>query len=146
MGRMVIMQNASRDRRTGAITACNGSPVVLDIPIQNRHIFQPCRFGLTSAEPDTPMWRSRLAAAVGLLLVLAAPSQLPAVAADGVLGSVLIAANPVSAGLKLAGLVLIDQKPLSSQLHLLISPVVAAIVLTVLAVRLSRRIRLGGAR
>lgn len=90
--------------------------------------------------------RVSLAFAVGLLLVLAAPSQLPAFAAKGVLGSVLIAANPVSAGLKLAGLVLIDQKPISGQLHLLISPAVAVVLFTFLAVRLSGRIRLGGAR
>ena len=87
-----------------------------------------------------------LAAAVGLLLVFAAPSQLPAVTANGVLGSFLIAANPVSAGLKLAGLVLIDQESLASHWTLLISPAVAAIVLSFVAIRLSSRVRLGGAR
>jgi hypothetical protein len=90
--------------------------------------------------------RVSLAAGVGLLLVFAAPSQLPAVTANGVLGSFLIAANPVSAGLKLAGLVLIDQESLASQWTLLISPVVAAVVLTYVAIRLSSRVRLGGAR
>ena len=90
--------------------------------------------------------RVSVAASVGILLILAAPSQLPAVTADGVLGSILIASNPVSAGLKLAGLVLIDQKPLADQWHLLISPVVAVAVMTFLAIRLSSRVRLGGAR
>ena len=90
--------------------------------------------------------RVSLAAAVGILLVLAAPSQLPAVTARGVLGSILIAANPVSAGLKMAGLVLIDQETVASQWTLLISPVVAAILLTFVAIRLSNRVRLGGAR
>lgn len=90
--------------------------------------------------------RVSLAAAVGLLLVFAAPSQLPAVTANGVLGSFLIAANPVSAGLKLAGLVLIDQESLASHWTLLISPAVAAIVLSFVAIRLSSRVRLGGAR
>ncbi len=90
--------------------------------------------------------RVSLAAGVGVLLVFAAPSQLPAVTAKGALGAVLVAANPVSAGLKLAGLVLIDQETLASQWTLLISPVVAAVVLTYLAIRLSSRVRLGGAR
>jgi ABC-2 type transport system permease protein len=90
--------------------------------------------------------RVSIAASVGLLLVFAAPSQLPAVTANGVLGSVLIAANPVSAGLKMAGLVLIDQETVASQWTLLISPVVAAILLTFVAIRLSNRVRLGGAR
>lgn len=90
--------------------------------------------------------RVSIAAGVAILLILAAPSQLPAVTAKGVLGSVLIASNPVSAGLKLAGLVLIDQKPVSDHWNLLISPVVAAVVMTTLAIRLSSRVRLGGAR
>lgn len=90
--------------------------------------------------------RVSLAASVAILLIFAAPSQLPAVTANGVLGSVVIAANPVSAGLRLARLVLVDQKLLSAHWTLLISPVVASIVLTWVAVRLSSRVRLGGAR
>ena len=90
--------------------------------------------------------RASLASSVGILLIFAAPSQLPAVTANGVLGSFLIAANPVSAGLRLARVVLVDQKTLTSNWTLLISPIVAAIVLTWVAVRLSDRLRLGGAR
>ena len=90
--------------------------------------------------------RVSVAASVGILLILAAPSQLPAITAKGVLGSILIASNPVSAGLKLAGLVLIDQKPLGDHWNLLISPVVAVVLMTFLATRLSARVRLGGAR
>lgn len=90
--------------------------------------------------------RVSLAASIAILLILAVPSQLPAVTAKGVLGSILITINPVSAGLKLAGSVLIDQKPWASQWTLLVSPIVAAFVLTWVAVRLSSRVRLGGAR
>ncbi len=90
--------------------------------------------------------RVSLAASVAILLILAAPGLLPAVSSKGVLGSLLIKMNPVSAGLKLAGSVLIDQKTWGSQWTLLISPLVAAAALTFVAVSMSRRVRLGGAR
>lgn len=90
--------------------------------------------------------RVSLAASIAILLILAAPSQLPAVTSKGLLGSILIRLNPVSAGLKLAGSVLIDQKSWASQWTLLISPLIAAVVLTVIAIRMSQRVRLGGAR
>ena len=70
--------------------------------------------------------RVSLAASVALLLLLAAPSQLPAVKASGALGSVLIKANPVSAGLQLATNVLVKQQAWSAQWDYLISPIVAA--------------------
>lgn len=90
--------------------------------------------------------RVSLAASVALLLLLAAPSQLPAIKAKGALGSVLIRANPVSAGLQLAQEVLVNQKSWASEWTFLISPVVAAVVLTVVAIALSRRLELGGSR
>lgn len=90
--------------------------------------------------------RVSLAAAVAILLLLAAPSQLPAVKASGALGAVLIKANPVSAGLQLANNVLIKQQAWSDQWAFLISPIVAAIALTALAVGLAGRLELGGAR
>ena len=90
--------------------------------------------------------RVSLAASVALLLLLAAPSQLPAVKADGTLGSVLIKANPVSAGMQLAKNVLNNQQPWSDQTSLLISPIVAAIVLTIVAIVLSSRLELGDSR
>jgi len=90
--------------------------------------------------------RVSLAAAVAVLLVLAAPSQLPGVKANSALGSVLIKANPVSAGLKMANNVLVDQQPWTDQTAYLISPIVAAVALTALAVTLSKRLELGGAR
>jgi ABC-2 type transport system permease protein len=90
--------------------------------------------------------RVSLAAAVAALLLLAAPSQLPAVKANGALGAALIKANPVSAGLTLANNVLVKQQAWSNQTGLLISPIVAAAVLTALAIALSTRLELGGAR
>lgn len=90
--------------------------------------------------------RVSLAAAVAALLLLAAPSQLPAVKANGALGSVLIKANPVSAGLTLADNVLVKQQPWSDQTAYLFSPIIAAVVLTTLAIALSARLELGGAR
>ncbi len=90
--------------------------------------------------------RVSLAAAIGLLLVLAAPSQLPGVTQNGVLGSIVIKVNPVSAGLKLANNVLVDQSSWGSQWTLMLSPIIAALVLTIVAIVLSRRIELGGAR
>lgn len=90
--------------------------------------------------------RVSLAASVAILLLLAAPSQLPAVKANGALGAILIKANPVSAGLQLASNVLVKQQPWTDQWAFLVSPVAAAVVLTVLAIGLSNRLELGGAR
>lgn len=90
--------------------------------------------------------RVSLAAAVTTLLLLAAPGQLPAVKANGSLGAILIKANPVSAGLAMAQNVLVRQQPWSDQLGLLVSPLIAAIGLTLIAIRLSRKLELGGAR
>lgn len=90
--------------------------------------------------------RVSLAAAIATMLILAAPSQLPAVTAKGTLGAILIKLNPVSAGLQLAKEVLVNQKSWSSQWDLLLSPIAAAVLFTAAAVSLSRRIELGGAR
>lgn len=90
--------------------------------------------------------RMSLAASVALLLLLAAPSQLPAVKAKGALGSLLIKANPVSSGLHLANEVLVNQKSWASQWTYLLSPVVATVVLTTIAVALSSRLELGDSR
>ncbi len=89
--------------------------------------------------------RSSLIIAVVVLLALAAPSQLPGSATRGIIGDFLVLANPVSAGLKLVGRVLIDQLTLSSQWKLFISPAIAAVLLTAAAVASSRRVGLGGA-
>ncbi len=90
--------------------------------------------------------RLSLAAAVATLAVLAAPSQLPAVKANQMASSVLVEANPVSAGLTAATNVVVNQEPWGDQLVLLVSPLVGAVLLTLLAVALSHRVQLGGAR
>jgi ABC-2 type transport system permease protein len=90
--------------------------------------------------------RVSLAASVAALLFLAAPSQLPAITSSGALGSVLIKANPVSAGLTFADVVLVKQQSWSSEWTYLLSPIVAAVVLTATAIALSSRLELGGAR
>lgn len=90
--------------------------------------------------------RMSLAAAVSVLLLLAAPSQLPAVKANGALGTMLIRANPVSAGLRLADRVLVKQQAWVDNWAYLVSPVAAAVVFTVVAIVLSHRLELGGSR
>ena len=90
--------------------------------------------------------RMSLAAALSVMLLLAAPSQLPAVKVDGVMGTVLIRANPVSSGLRLAKRILVDNAPWSSEWTYVMSPLIAAIGLTILAISLSRRLELGGSR
>jgi ABC-2 type transport system permease protein len=90
--------------------------------------------------------RVSLAAAVALLVLLVAPSQLPAIKGKGAFGSVLIKANPVGAGLQLANEVLVNQNPWSSQWTYLIAPFVATVVLTAIAIGLSSRVELGDSR
>jgi len=90
--------------------------------------------------------RVSLAASVTVLLLLAAPSQLPAIQAAGAFGSVLIKANPVSAGLTMADNLLVKQQTWSDQWPYLASPLVAAVALTALAIALSGRLELGDAR
>ena len=88
--------------------------------------------------------RSSLIIAIVILLALAAPSQLPGSATQGSLGDFLILANPVSTGLKLAGRVIVDQASWASEWKLLISPAVASVVLTMIAVVNSRKLGPGG--
>jgi hypothetical protein len=90
--------------------------------------------------------RVSLAASVTILLLTAAPSQLPAIKANGALGAILIKANPVSAGLAMADNILVKQQSWSGQWPFLVSPIVAAVLFTAIAVALSRRLELGGSR
>lgn len=90
--------------------------------------------------------RVSLASAVTILLLLAAPSQLPTVTSSGMLGTILIEANPVSAGLAMADNVVVKQQSWAAQWSLMVSPLLAAILLTALAVASARRLELGGAR
>ncbi len=86
--------------------------------------------------------RSSLIIAIVILLALAAPSQLPSGAIRGGVGDFLVMANPVAAGLKLAGRVIVDQASWASEWKLLISPAVASVILTAVAVAGSRRVAL----
>lgn len=90
--------------------------------------------------------RTSLAISLAVLLALAAPSQLPAVRSSTTLGPILIKLNPVSASLRLAENVLVRQEPWADQFVYMISPAVAAIVFTAVAIRLARRLELGGSR
>ncbi|MDH4278194.1 MAG: ABC transporter permease [Acidimicrobiia bacterium] len=90
--------------------------------------------------------RTSLVVSLAVLLALAAPSQLPAVRSSTTLGPILIKLNPLSASLRLADNVLVRQEPWSDQMVYLISPALAAVVFTVAAVRLARRLELGGSR
>jgi ABC-2 type transport system permease protein len=90
--------------------------------------------------------RVSLAASISILLLLASPSQLPAIAKSATLGPILLKASPVSAALTVADNVLVKQQPWSEQWAYLVSPILAATVLTALAIALSRRLELGDSR
>ncbi len=90
--------------------------------------------------------RTSLASSLALLLLLVTPSQLPAIKANGVADNLLIKANPVSAGLRMADNLLVKQQPWSDQWSFLIAPTVAALVFTAVAVLLAGRLELGGSR
>lgn len=87
--------------------------------------------------------RASLATAVVVLLALAAPSQLPAVSAQGPLGWILLRGNPVSAGLHLASKVLVAGDNWSAHWTLLLAPAIAAVVLTAAAILSASRIKIG---
>lgn len=90
-----------------------------------------------------PSNRASLASAVVVLLVMAAPSQLPAVSTSGPVGWLLLRANPVSAGLHLASKVLVAGESWSTHWTLLLAPLVAAAALSVAALFVARRIKIG---
>ena len=70
--------------------------------------------------------RVSLATSIAILLLLAAPSQLPAIVKSTTLGPVLVKANPVSAALTLADNIVVKQQAWADQWSYLVSPVVAA--------------------
>jgi ABC-2 type transport system permease protein len=90
--------------------------------------------------------RSSLAISVITILALAAPGQLPASSTRGLLGDILVRANPIAAGLRLNNNILIDERAWSSQWPLLVAPAVGALVMVIVAVSLWRRVGLGGGR
>lgn len=90
--------------------------------------------------------RTSLVVSLAVLLALAAPSQLPAVRSSTTVGPILIKLNPLSASLRLADNVLVRQEPWSDQWVYFISPALAAVLFTVIAVHLAGRLELGGSR
>jgi ABC-2 type transport system permease protein len=87
--------------------------------------------------------RVALSLSLFLLLALYAPTQLPAAAQRGWGGELLLRVNPVTAGEHYIGLILRDAHAWSEDVSWLLSPVLAAVVVTGVAVVLgSRRIRL----
>ena len=90
--------------------------------------------------------RVSLAVSVAVLLLAAAPGQLPAVKASNALGTMLIKTNPVASGLQMASNVLVKQQPWSDQWSYIVAPVVAAIALTLLAIAMAGRIQLVGSK
>jgi ABC-2 type transport system permease protein len=87
-----------------------------------------------------------LVIAIVVLIALAAPSQLPSSSLRGIFGDILVSANPMSAGLKFSGRVLVDSVTWSSEWKLLVSPAIGAVVMTASAIGISRYLRLGGIR
>lgn len=84
--------------------------------------------------------RASLIIAIVILLALVVPSQLPASALRGPLGEFLIWSNPISAGLRLTGRLLVDQASWGSVWTLLIAPVLAPIFLLAIAGASSRKV------
>jgi ABC-2 type transport system permease protein len=89
---------------------------------------------------------NRVSLALGFLvfLVLMAPTQLPGGATNGWLGKMLVQINPVNAGSRFLNRIIVSDHSWGQEANLLIAPVVAAVVVTALAVILAGRIRLQG--
>jgi ABC-2 type transport system permease protein len=78
--------------------------------------------------------RLSLSVSLFVLLALFAPTQLPAGAEHGWAGEALLRINPVTAAEHYIGNVIVDQHGWTRDLSWLVSPLVAAVVLTALAV------------
>jgi ABC-2 type transport system permease protein len=89
--------------------------------------------------------RVGLSLSLFLLLALYAPTQLPAGAQRGWFGESLLRVNPLTAGEHYIGLLLRDAQAWSNEVSWLASPLIAAVVLTAVAVVLGAKfIRLPG--
>jgi len=89
--------------------------------------------------------RVSLSGSLLLLLALFAPTQLPSSAQKGWAGELLLRLNPITAGEHFVGRVVVDAHGWRSEASWLISPVVAAVVLTAVALLLGARfLRLHG--
>jgi ABC-2 type transport system permease protein len=83
--------------------------------------------------------RVSLSVSLFVLLALFAPTQLPMGAQQGWAGELLLRVNPVTAALHYIGKVVVDQHAWTRDLSWLVSPLVGAAVLTVVAVAVAPR-------
>jgi ABC-2 type transport system permease protein len=80
-----------------------------------------------------------------LLLALFAPTLLPASAQKGWAGDLLLRVNPITAGERYVGKIVVNGHGWTEDVSWLVSPIVAAVVIPVVALALGTRfIRLGG--
>jgi ABC-2 type transport system permease protein len=84
--------------------------------------------------------RISLSVCLFTLLALFAPTQLPAGAQHGWAGEALLRINPVTAAEHYVGAVVVDQHGWSRDLSWLVSPLIAAVTLTVVAVAVTPRL------
>lgn len=88
--------------------------------------------------------RVSLSLSLFLLLALFVPTQLPAGAEKGWAGELLLRANPVAAGERYVGRIVVQGDPWSKDLSWLVSPVVGAALFAVVAMLVGARfLRLG---
>jgi ABC-2 type transport system permease protein len=89
--------------------------------------------------------RVSLALGLFLLLVLFAPTQLPTAAEKGWFGEFLLRANPVTAGERYVGRIVVEGRGWTDELSWLLSPLLGAVVFAVAAALVSARyLRLRG--
>jgi ABC-2 type transport system permease protein len=84
--------------------------------------------------------RVSLSVCLFTLLALFAPTQLPAGAQHGWAGEALLRINPVTAAEHYVGAVVVDQHGWSRDLSWLVSPLIAAVTLTVVSVAVTPRL------
>jgi ABC-2 type transport system permease protein len=89
--------------------------------------------------------RLSLSVSLFVLLALFAPTQFPTGAQQGWLGNLLLRVNPLTAGEHYIGKVVVDQHGFGRDASWLVSPVVAAVVITAIAIAAAPRfLTLGG--
>lgn len=88
--------------------------------------------------------RVSLSVSLFLLLALFAPTQFPTSAQRGSFAELLVRVNPITAGEHYVGKVVVDAHPFAQDIGWLVSPAIAAVAFTALAIVAGRRMTLGG--
>jgi ABC-2 type transport system permease protein len=88
--------------------------------------------------------RVSLSLSLFLLLALFVPTQLPGGAQKGWLGDKLLRIDPITAGEHYVGKIVVDGRAWSEDIAWLLSPAIAAVVLTAAALAAGSRLRLAG--